>query len=135
MNQWFLKITKKVTFVNFRFKELRKRKGISQEELRQEFNLRFHRNYTPSAISLFENEKRIPEISALVDFADYFEVSLDYLIGRDFQERKDIRCPLSDAERDHVRLYRSLSVSGRAIVDGTTKAVYDFLGNSSEKHS
>ena len=115
----------KVTFVKFRFKELRKQKGISQEELRQEFNLRFHRNYTPAAISLFENEKRMPEISALVDFADYFQVSLDYLVGRDFQERKDIRFSLSDVERDHVRQYRSLSVSGRAIVDSTTKAVYD----------
>ena len=114
-----------MTLVNFRFKELRKQKGISQEELRQEFNLRFHRNYTPSAISLFENEKRTPEITALIDFADYFEVTLDYLLGRNSKEKKDSRVSLSDAEREHIRQYRSLSVSGRAIVDGTTKAVYD----------
>jgi transcriptional regulator with XRE-family HTH domain len=35
-----------------------------------------------SAISQYENDKRIPEISVLVNFADYFDVSLDFLLCR-----------------------------------------------------
>lgn len=64
-----------------RFKELRLKKGLTQEEFRINFNTKYHRNYTPSAISRFENNKRIPETAALIDFADYFSVSVDYLLG------------------------------------------------------
>lgn len=64
-----------------RFKELRLKKGLTQEEFRINFNAKYHRNYTPSAISRFENNKRIPETAALIDFADYFSVSVDYLLG------------------------------------------------------
>ena len=64
-----------------KFKELRIKAGLTQEEFRQQFNARFHRSYTPSAISRFENDKRIPETSALIDFADFYNVSVDYLLG------------------------------------------------------
>ena len=34
-------------------------------------------------MSLIENDKRSPELGALLDFADFYGVSLDYLLGRD----------------------------------------------------
>ena len=34
-------------------------------------------------MSLIENDKRSPELNALLDFADFYGVSLDYLLGRD----------------------------------------------------
>lgn len=64
------------------FKKLRMKSGLSQEEFRKKFNDQYGRLYTASAISLFENGKRTPETSALLDFADFFGVSLDYLLGR-----------------------------------------------------
>ena len=66
-----------------RFKQLRQDAGLTQEEFRIQFNNKYHRNYTPSAISRFENDKRIPETMALMDFADFFGVTVDYLLGRD----------------------------------------------------
>ena len=63
-----------------RFKELRLKLGLTQEDFRQKFNNMYHRNYTPSAISRFENDKRIPETAALIDFADFFNVSIDTLL-------------------------------------------------------
>lgn len=111
--------------MNCRFKELRIRLGITQEEFRQDFNQRFNRSYTPSAISLFENNKRIPEISALIDFADYFAVSVDYLLRRD--PPGDAPLPMegyTEAERSHLEKYCSLSPSGREIVDSTLDVVY-----------
>jgi repressor LexA len=65
-----------------RFKELRLIKGLTQEELANDFNKKYHFNFGKSAISQYENDKRIPEIDALRAFADYFQVSLDYLLGR-----------------------------------------------------
>ena len=38
---------------------------------------------TTAAMSLIEHDKRSPELGALLDFADFYGVSLDYLLGRD----------------------------------------------------
>lgn len=65
-----------------RFKELRIQKGLTQEELITQFNDRYGKRYGASSISMFENDKRIPETQSLMDFADFFNVSVDYLLGR-----------------------------------------------------
>ena len=70
----------KATFGD-RFKQLRSEKGLKQQELVDEFNKIYHYSFTRAAISQYENNKRIPEIDALRSFAEYFNVSLDYLMG------------------------------------------------------
>lgn len=65
-----------------RFKDLRMSKGYTQEEFRKLYNEQYNRNYTSAAISMIEHGKRMPELGALVDFADFYGVSLDYLLGR-----------------------------------------------------
>lgn len=65
-----------------RLKELRKKAHLTQEELISQFNIKYGRKYTAAAISQFENDKRIPETQSLMDFADFFNVSVDYLLGR-----------------------------------------------------
>lgn len=65
-----------------RFKELRLDKKMKQEELINDFNKKFHYSFTKSAVSQYENDKRIPEIQALNDFSNYFGVSVDYLLGK-----------------------------------------------------
>ena len=64
------------------FRGLRKKKNLTQEELAEDFNKKYFYNYKKSAISMYENGKRVPEINALKDFADYFNVSVDYLLGK-----------------------------------------------------
>ena len=66
-----------------RFKSLRLEKNMKQEELINDFNKKFHYNFTKSAVSQYENDKRIPEIQALNDFSNYFGVSVDYLLEND----------------------------------------------------
>lgn len=66
-----------------RFRELRLQRGLSQDQLCKKYNEKYNRNYTPGAMSLIENDKRSPELNALLDFADFYGVSLDYLLGRD----------------------------------------------------
>ena len=65
------------------FRHLRLQKGLNQEEFRKLYNERYSRNYTSAAISMIENGKRMPELSALIDFADFYDVSIDYLLGRE----------------------------------------------------
>ncbi len=72
-----------------RIKELRKRYGMTQEEMLAKFNSRFNMNYTASALSLIENEKRVPDALTMCKFADFFGVSLDYIMQRSDVEK----CP------------------------------------------
>ena len=59
-----------------RLKELRKNKGISQLRLATDLNT------TQNTISRYETGEREPGIAELIKLADYFHVSVDYLIGR-----------------------------------------------------
>ena len=62
--------------MNFRLKELRKKRKISQ------LKLAFDLNMNQNTISRYENLEREADYSTLIKFADYFNVSLDYLLGR-----------------------------------------------------
>lgn len=64
-----------------RLRELRKEKGMTQEAFIDDYNRKFETNYTPQAVSMIELGKRIPETKALINFAKYFGVTLDYFMG------------------------------------------------------
>ncbi len=68
-----------------RFKELRSEKRLTQQQLADNFYL------NKSSISRYEQNKQIPEIDLLQKLADFFNVSVDYLLGR-----SDIRNPQED---------------------------------------
>ena len=59
-----------------RLKFLRKQKGISQLKLAMDLNM------NQNSISRYESGQRQADYSTLIMFADYFNVSIDYLIGR-----------------------------------------------------
>lgn len=63
--------------MNFRLKELRKSKKISQLKLALDLNM------NQNTISRYENLDREADYETLIKFAEYFNVSLDYLFGRD----------------------------------------------------
>ena len=103
-----------------RFKKLRQDKELTQEQLIEQFNATYHRTYGPSAISMFENNRRVPEISALIDFADFFGVSLDYLLCRNFVgDNGKAGFSLTPEEKEHMKRYRAVSVEVRQLVDST----------------
>lgn len=79
-----------------RFRDLRVKNGYSQEEFRRRYNEKYNRNYTSAAISMIEHGKRMPELGALMDFADFYGVSLDYLLGRSVEfDKKQISSQLN----------------------------------------
>lgn len=68
-----------------RLKKLRMKKHLSQDKLSKKFKI------SPSTLSQYENEKRIPDLETILKIADYFEVSLDYLVGRTIHNSYDQR--------------------------------------------
>lgn len=77
-----------------RFKALRQERHLTQEELVEQFNARYGATYSPSALSMFETGKRTPHINQLTNFADFFDVSVEYLMGKDTErKRKSRRIP------------------------------------------
>ncbi len=59
-----------------RLKELRKKRGISQLKLAMDLNM------NQNSVSRYENEQRQADYRTLIAFADYFNVSIDYLLER-----------------------------------------------------
>lgn len=66
-----------------RLKELRLEKELTQPAFGRIFNVE------KGTVSNWENENRFPDKNTLKALADYFDVSLDYLLGR-----SNIRKPL-----------------------------------------
>ena len=64
-------------FKGQRLLELRRMFGVSQQALANAINV------SKVAICSYEKGNRIPSLKNLIDLADYFEVTTDYLLGRD----------------------------------------------------
>lgn len=62
--------------MEFRLKQLRKERKISQLKLAIDLNM------NQNTISRYENLERQADYETLIRFADYFDVSVDYLLGR-----------------------------------------------------
>ena len=66
-----------------RLKQLRQTNNVSQQELADLLGI------STRAWRFYESGDREPNIAGLITLADYFDVSLDYLIGRsDKPERR-----------------------------------------------
>ena len=59
-----------------RLKYLREEKKMTQKELAEKLGV------SPSAIGMYESDKRNPDTSMLNIMANFFDVSVDYILGR-----------------------------------------------------
>ena len=96
-----------------RIKELRKLKGVTLKAMGEELGL------SSQVVSRYELEQTEPDFETLIHIADYFGVSVDYLLGRSNSpgyspaENKlgfDVAAniPLSDDEYELILTYRKL---------------------------
>lgn len=65
-----------------RLKELREGKGLKQSELAKIFNI------SPSSIGMYETDKREPDDNLKMRFAEFFNVTVEYLMGLDKTSNK-----------------------------------------------
>ena len=73
-----------------RFRSIRLSKELTQEQIANEFNRRYGYAFTKTTISQYENNKRQPEMNAIRNFVEYFNVSLDYLLCNDIHVIKEL---------------------------------------------
>ena len=64
-------------YFSTRVKELRLKAGLSMDQLARELGI------TKSRISMWENNGTVPRMNILIDLANYFNVTTDYLLGND----------------------------------------------------
>ena len=67
----------KGNFFGIKLKELRIEKGLSQRKLGELLG------FCNQTVSFWETGSRDPDLDALIKIADFFEVSVDYLLGRE----------------------------------------------------
>lgn len=74
-----------------RLKQLREEKNLPKATLAKELNM------TPQSYGLYENEKRSPDYQTLKKLANYFTVSMAYLLGETDQKNfSSNTAPLND---------------------------------------
>ncbi|MCI1689886.1 MAG: helix-turn-helix domain-containing protein [Leuconostoc mesenteroides] len=59
-----------------RIRELRKKRGLSQDRLANEMSINI------KTLRRYEVGENNPRVAILIELADYFNVSIDYLVGR-----------------------------------------------------
>ena len=96
-----------------KLKELRTNAHLSQEELAKIANC------SQSNYSKYELEKIEPDIKMLIKIADYFEVSLDYLCDRRWDNKAYLPLwQLSDEQKANLFLIQKLSSKNNLIANG-----------------
>ena len=101
-------------------KTLRKEKGLSQVQLAEALNI------SKACISMIEIGKNEPTANTLLKYADFFQCSTDYLLGRedDFGNitiKTEKPADLSDDELKIVKQYRSLHAGYKALIENQIK--------------
>lgn len=89
-----------------RIRELRENKGIKQKDMAETLKIGL------STLSQYETGKREPDYLMLVKLADYFEVSVDFLLGKSNEKKEDIRVADSNnlsIETEIIEKYKNLS--------------------------
>lgn len=92
--------------LSLRLRELRDKHNLTQQEVADRLQL------SSDAYSLYELEKRQMNYQTLCLLADLYDVSIDYLLGRDDANL----VPLNAEETEIIHQYRLLDKRGRESV-------------------
>lgn len=86
-----------------RLKELREQRRLKQEDLA------LYLNTSQSTVSAYEVGDRTPDIKTIIKIADFFNVSIDYLVGLSDIKQVIKSSDLTSDELDILRTYKQLS--------------------------
>lgn len=98
-------------------KSLRTSKKLTQEELAKKLKI------SRSTIGMYENGSREPDYEMLEMIADFFNVDIDYLLGRTYKTtvipNQHFSNSTTPEEFNHIKKYRALDDHGKKMVDFT----------------
>ncbi len=105
-----------------KIRELRRAKGLSQEELADKLNV------SRQAVSKWETGAAVPTTETLVELADYFGVSLDFLLRGDLRTDQT-ESPSSSKKNLVARRVLGLFLIGAAVLAAVLLTVLRLTGN------
>lgn len=91
-------------------KLIRNSRGISQQTLANAIGT------TQQSVNMYENHKIEPDISTLIALADYFDVTVDYLIGRTDENNQPL-CDSDSLLSKYSRLNKAEKICIDTLVD------------------
>lgn len=89
-------------------KKLREEKNISMDKMCDDFNKKYNAKIVKSTISKWENNKAEPSLSNARYLSDYFNVTLDCILGLEEYET-----PLTTDENNLLKNYNKLNDLGK----------------------
>ena len=109
-----------------RLRALRTEKGLSQMDFAKQIRI------SKSSVNMYERGEREPGFETLEVIADYFNVDMDYLLGKSDVVRKSpvlpiVKSSLSDTEQELIRKFRQLDDRGKAAVMNSLDHEYGAL--------
>lgn len=116
-------------------KELRKQKGITQEELAEQLNV------SGRTVSRWETGNNMPDISILIELAELYDVSIPEIVNGERknesmnEEVKEVAQSLSDyADLEKEKIIKD--IRSQSIIGVVSVGIYAILGLSgiTEKH-
>lgn len=96
-------------------RKLRDEAGISQKSLAEAIGV------SQQSVNKYENHNIEPDIGTLIRIADFFNISVDYLIGHSSVSGKIEGAQLSELteqERELIQQYRKLTLKQKTCVNG-----------------
>lgn len=68
---------------HFQLRTLRKKKGLTLDEFAEQYNKQFGGSLNKGTLSKYENGRQWPKVNIIINFASFFGVTVDYLLGVD----------------------------------------------------
>lgn len=103
-----------------KIKQLRQEKNNTQRDIA---NLT---GYRQTLVSKWENNEREPDITTLIRLAEYFNVSIDYLVGREeVKEKNNILESIPESRKHLVNEILSLSDAEARDIENYIKGYKD----------
>lgn len=100
----------KINFVET-FNELLDENGINRKQFAEKSNIPY-----PTVIG-WTNLNRLPDFSALIKIADYFSVSVDYLLGREDEfKNKTYQNKFDEIELLMCKSFKNLSYENKKLI-------------------
>ena len=108
-------------------KRLREENKISQQKLANELKV------SQSTVGMWENGKNKPEFDTLIKIADYFDVSVDYLLGKSENKNKPADENISELDKELIKIMSKLTpVEAVRVRDFVSGLIANREANSSQ---
>lgn len=99
-----------------RLKELREKTGYSMDKLVELYNKQYAAKMNKSTLSRYENNLQEPIYTVVVNFANFFNVSVDYISGYEKKDEIITSFTLDENEQSLITNYRTLSDQGKEYI-------------------